>query len=45
MAGALYRFDTFLVAFHPGARLVYFPSVGEMLVIVRLVSIELLATS
>ena len=42
VAGALYRFDTFLVAFNPGSAWSYFPSVGETLVTVGLVSIELL---
>jgi Ni/Fe-hydrogenase subunit HybB-like protein len=41
-AGALYRFDTFLVAFNPGPAWSYFPSVGETLVTVGLVSIEVL---
>lgn len=41
-AGTLYRFDTFLVAFDPGPAWSYFPSVGETLVTVGLVSIELL---
>ena len=36
-AGALYRFDVFLVAFNPGAHWSYFPSVPEMLVTVGLV--------
>jgi Ni/Fe-hydrogenase subunit HybB-like protein len=40
--GALYRFDTFLVAFNPGATWSYFPSVGETLVTVGLVSLEIL---
>lgn len=30
-AGALYRLDTYLVAFDPGAGFSYFPSVGELL--------------
>lgn len=42
-AGALYRFDTFLVAFQPGAHWSYFPSVGEMTVTAGLVSMEILA--
>jgi Ni/Fe-hydrogenase subunit HybB-like protein len=41
-AGALYRFDTFLVAFNPGADYSYFPSVGETLVTVGLVALEIL---
>jgi Ni/Fe-hydrogenase subunit HybB-like protein len=42
VAGALYRFDTFLVAFNPGPQWSYFPSVGEILVTVGLVALELL---
>jgi len=42
-AGALFRFDTFLVAFMPGANWRYFPSVPEMAVTVGLVSFEVLA--
>ena len=42
VAGTLYRIDTFLVAFDPGPGWSYFPSVGETLVTVGLVSIEIL---
>ena len=42
VAGTLYRVDTFLVAFNPGRGWSYFPSVGETLVTVGLVSIEIL---
>jgi len=42
-AGALFRFDTFLVAFMPGANWVYFPSVPEMAVTIGLVAFEVLA--
>jgi Ni/Fe-hydrogenase subunit HybB-like protein len=42
-AGALYRFDTYLVAFTPGAHWSYFPSVQEILVTLGLVSVELMA--
>jgi Ni/Fe-hydrogenase subunit HybB-like protein len=42
-AGALYRFDVFLVAFNPGAHWSYFPSVPEMLVTVGLVAAEIIA--
>ena len=41
-AGALYRFDTYLVAFQPGPQWSYFPSVGEILVTVGLVAFEIL---
>lgn len=43
IAGALYRFDTFLVAFQPGSQYRYFPSIGELTVTVGLVSMEILA--
>jgi Ni/Fe-hydrogenase subunit HybB-like protein len=42
-AGGLYRFDTFLLAFNPGANFSYFPSVAETLVTVGLVAFEILA--
>ena len=42
-AGALYRFDVFLVAFNPGAHWSYFPSVPELLVTVGLVAAEVIA--
>ena len=42
-AGALFRFDTFLVAFMPGAHWAYFPSVPEMAVTIGLVAFEVLA--
>ena len=42
-AGALFRFDTFLVAFMPGANWSYFPSVPEMAVTTGLVAFEVLA--
>jgi Ni/Fe-hydrogenase subunit HybB-like protein len=42
-AGALYRFDTYLVAFSPGPNWVYFPSVPEMSITVGLVAFEILA--
>ncbi|MGZ3272021.1 MAG: hypothetical protein ACXU71_13735, partial [Croceibacterium sp.] len=37
------RFDTFLVAFMPGANWSYFPSVHEMAITIGLVSFEVLA--
>ena len=42
-AGAVYRFDVFLVAFNPGSHWHYFPSLPEMLVTVGLVAAEILA--
>ena len=41
LAGALYRFDTFLVAFNPGPGWHYFPSVAEIFISVGIISIEL----
>lgn len=41
LAGGLYRFDTFLVAFQPGAGWHYFPSMQEMFISIGLISIEL----
>jgi Ni/Fe-hydrogenase subunit HybB-like protein len=42
LAGGLYRIDTFLVAFNPGAQHAYFPSVGEILITTGLVSFEII---
>jgi len=42
VAGSLYRFDTYLVEFRPGAQWSYFPSVTEMLITFGLVSGEIL---
>ena len=42
LAGSLYRFDTYLLAFRPGSQWSYFPSVGEMLITFGLVSGEIL---
>ena len=42
-AGALYRFDTFLLAFHPGVQYAYFPSVFEILTTLGIVAFEVLA--
>ena len=41
VAGALYRFDTYLVAFNPGPGWHYFPTVPEILISVGVISIEL----
>jgi len=41
--GALYRFDTYLVAFTPGAHWSYFPSVPEILISTGLVAAEIMA--
>jgi len=40
--GALYRFDTYLVAFTPGAHWSYFPSVPEILISTGLVAAEIM---
>ena len=45
LAGSLYRFDTYLVAFRPGAHWSYFPSVGEILVTLGLSSARSCSTS
>jgi Ni/Fe-hydrogenase subunit HybB-like protein len=42
-AGALYRFDTYLVAFNPGDNWAYFPAVPEQLVTIGLVALEIMA--
>ena len=41
LAGVLYRFDTYLVAFQPGENWVYFPTVPEILVTVGIIAIEI----
>lgn len=43
LAGALYRFSTFLIAFQPGESWTYFPALPEVLVTLGLVSFEVLA--
>ena len=43
LAGSLYRFDTFLVAFDPGPGYHYFPSASELLITVGIISVEILA--
>jgi Ni/Fe-hydrogenase subunit HybB-like protein len=43
LAGALYRFDAFLVAYNPGQGWSYFPAVTEMLGTLGLVSLEIVA--
>ncbi|HEY6106062.1 MAG TPA: hypothetical protein VIV59_08780, partial [Anaeromyxobacteraceae bacterium] len=42
LAGGLYRFDTYLVAYRPGPGWSYFPSVGEQLVTLGLIALEIL---
>jgi Ni/Fe-hydrogenase subunit HybB-like protein len=43
LAGGLYRFDTYLVAFRPGDNWAYFPSVPEMFTTFGLIAAEILA--
>ena len=43
LAGALFRFDTYLFAFTPGAHWSYFPAVTELIITVGLLSFEILA--
>jgi len=42
LAGLLYRFDAYLVAFKPGPGWPYFPSIPEMVVTLGLVALEIL---
>jgi Ni/Fe-hydrogenase subunit HybB-like protein len=42
LAGSIYRFDTYLLAFSPGPHWSYFPSVGEILVTTGLVAGEIM---
>jgi Ni/Fe-hydrogenase subunit HybB-like protein len=41
LAGAMYRVDTYLVAFQPGAHFSYFPSVPELLITLGILALEL----
>ncbi len=43
LGGALYRFDTSLIAYNPGTNWSYFPSVPEMLVTLGFLSLEVMA--
>ena len=42
LAGSLYRFDSYLVAFNPGPGWSYFPSVPETVFTLRLVALEIM---
>ena len=42
LAGSLYRFDAYLVAFNPGEGWSYFPSIPEMFITIGLVAAEIL---
>lgn len=43
LAGTLFRFDTFLLAYHPGSWYSYFPSVAEIVITLGLVALEIVA--
>jgi Ni/Fe-hydrogenase subunit HybB-like protein len=43
IAGALYRFDTYLVGYNPGPGWHYFPTIPEMFISIGLISLELAA--
>ena len=43
LAGALYRFNAFLIAFNPGPGFSYFPSVPELMVTLGIIAIEVMA--
>jgi Ni/Fe-hydrogenase subunit HybB-like protein len=43
LAGGLYRFNTYLVAYRPGDDVHYFPSVAEFVITMGLVALEIIA--
>lgn len=43
LAGALYRFDAFIITFNPGAGYSYFPALPEILITVGMVAMEIMA--
>lgn len=43
LAGALYRFNTYLIGFNPGGGWHYFPALPEILITVGIVALELMA--
>ena len=43
LAGAVFRFDTYLVGFDPGTGWHYFPTVSEMMITFGIISIEIVA--
>ena len=43
LAGALYRFDAFIITFNPGAGYSYFPALPEILITIGMVAIEVMA--
>ena len=42
-AGALYRFDAFIITFNPGAGYSYFPALPEILITVGMVAMQIMA--
>ena len=43
LAGALYRFDAFIITFNPGAGYSYFPALPEILITVGMVAMQIMA--
>ncbi len=43
LAGALYRFDAFMITFNPGPGYSYFPALPEILITVGMVAMEIMA--
>lgn len=43
LAGAVYRFNAFLIGFDPGPEFTYFPSVPEIMISLGIIAIEILA--
>jgi len=43
LAGALYRFNCYLIGFNPGEGWKYFPAAGEIIITLGIVSIEIMA--
>ncbi len=42
LAGAIYRFNAYLVGFNPGTEWLYFPSFGEIMITLGIISIEIM---
>ena len=43
LAGAVYRFNTFLIGFNPGGGYHYFPAFSEIMITVGIIAIEIMA--
>ncbi len=43
LAGAIYRFNTFLIGYNPGPGWTYFPAVPEIMITLGIVAVELMA--